>query len=59
MIQVGDIVRLRSGSPDLLVVKREGKQVMCKWVNAWGQQRVDPFNVESLVLKRRPAYQTN
>lgn len=46
-MKVGDIVYLKSGGPDMMVIKTDGKQCFCSWRNYSGIA-TDVFHVSSL-----------
>jgi len=48
-MKVGDIVYLKSGGPDMMGIKNDGKKSFCSWRNCSGIA-TDVFHVSSLSL---------
>ena len=52
---LGDVVQLNSGGPEMTVVARDGRRgARCAWVGENGQLRYDSFPDACLKLSGRP-----
>ncbi len=49
-IEIGDVVRLKSGGPAMTVAKVEGKEIACVWFDG-KTQRADAFPSVCLELE--------
>jgi uncharacterized protein YodC (DUF2158 family) len=50
----GDLVRLRSGGPLMIVEKMEGNQVFCRWSTGFGELRSGSFSRADLSALTSP-----
>lgn len=55
-IKAGDVVRLKSGGPDMTVEKVEGTSAVCDWFDASGNPQRRHFAVASLEFPQKLSF---
>ncbi len=51
-LKVGDVVRLKSGGPEMVIEKIEGTQALCAWQDAKKVAKSHYYQLTSLVFDR-------